>query len=642
MNRHVCLASTDHRPRRARTAAACALVALLASLAAPAHAAEGKAKKPRVAILSFPAASNAWSCSGWSNNEARMSNVLVDLFTSEISDRADGKLRLVERERLNDLRGELAFQQGAEVDPATAQKVGKLLGVQFVLTGKVTRFACKKTDAASGWGIGAIVGKVTGSKRAGDVAGSVKTKNVSFTGRLDARLVAVRTGEIVATFKDENDTGDLSVAIAGGGVDVAYDDALASKVFEPIASRLADKIVKKAVQAGRDLEEEEAEDEAAAQPRRGGAGGGGDAEDAERSGGRGGDSDDASSSSKKQHKVSQGDGGGSSTGVQGQIYSPRFDFVPGEKAVFFDDLSDTEPGDYPSKWTIGNHKGQLEVVEYQGKRWLKAIKPEAGKDMMCSGALLRVDHSKKLPAKFTVEFDVPSSGYYVVVFTDQYWFTGQDYVDIQPTSVASRNAKAIGLPPPRKPIRHVSIAVSGTTLKVYFDDERVLLDPEGVPSAAPGSRSAPSTIGVRFLSDGAPRDDFMFTNFKVAEGGKDYAKDLAMSGRIVTHGITFDSGSDVMRPESGPTLRKLLKLLQEDSGLSFEIQGHTDNQGGDKVNGPLSERRAKAVRTWLVAQGIEEARLAAKGLGATKPLQPNDTPEGRAENRRVELVKRGG
>lgn len=230
-----------------------------------------KLKKPRIAILDFPAASNAWhwgNCagSGWGNNEHRMSNVLRDLFTSEIMDSARGKLRVIERERLKDIRGELDFQQSGEVDGATAQKLGKLLGVRYMVSGKITRFACKKSGLSSGWGIGALVGKATGSGLAGSVAGSVNTSNVKFSGRLDVRLIDVETGEILATFKEENETGDTSVKIAGGGSRLDYDDELANKVFEPIVQQIAPKLVKKtkvlheeALEDEEDVDEEEDE-----------------------------------------------------------------------------------------------------------------------------------------------------------------------------------------------------------------------------------------------------------------------------------------------------------------------------------------------------------------------------------------------
>jgi curli biogenesis system outer membrane secretion channel CsgG len=213
---------------------------------------ESKAKKPRLAIMDFPAGPNAWACSGWSGNAARMSDALRELFTTEISDKSRGKIRLVERKMLSELREELKFQQSGEVDPSSAQSIGKLLGAKYMLSGKITRFACKISDTTTGWGVGALVGKVSGSGLAGSVAGSVDIKRVNFSGRLDARLIDVETGEILVTFKDENETGDTSAKVAGGGTNVEYDDELANKVFEPMVEKMASKVVKKTVAAHED------------------------------------------------------------------------------------------------------------------------------------------------------------------------------------------------------------------------------------------------------------------------------------------------------------------------------------------------------------------------------------------------------
>lgn len=250
---------------RLKTWVAATLAVLLLAPAAASAAKESKAeklKKPRIAILDFPAASGAWHCGGWASSEGRMADVLRDLFTTEIMDRARGKLRIVERERLAALRDELSFQQSGEVDGATAQKIGKLLGVRYMLTGKMTRFACKKSRVSTGWGVGALVGKVTNSSLAGSVAGSVNTAKVKFTGRLDVRLIDTQSGEILATFKDEEETGDTSVKVAGGGSEVDYDDELANKVFEPIVARMSPKIVKKTgLLHEENLKEDEEEDE---------------------------------------------------------------------------------------------------------------------------------------------------------------------------------------------------------------------------------------------------------------------------------------------------------------------------------------------------------------------------------------------
>jgi outer membrane protein OmpA-like peptidoglycan-associated protein len=113
-----------------------------------------------------------------------------------------------------------------------------------------------------------------------------------------------------------------------------------------------------------------------------------------------------------------------------------------------------------------------------------------------------------------------------------------------------------------------------------------------------------------------------------------------MSGRYVTHGILFDVDSDRIKPESSATIKMIASGLQANSGSNFVIEGHTDSTGDAAHNMDLSQRRAEAVKTVLVSQfGIDGARLSTKGLGSTKPVASNNTPQGRAENRRVEFVR---
>jgi outer membrane protein OmpA-like peptidoglycan-associated protein len=131
----------------------------------------------------------------------------------------------------------------------------------------------------------------------------------------------------------------------------------------------------------------------------------------------------------------------------------------------------------------------------------------------------------------------------------------------------------------------------------------------------------------------------MFTNFRLAEGGKSIQSALDAEGKIVTHGILFDTGKDVIKPESLPTLKSILAIIVDNPALNFSIEGHTDNQGSKAINQPLSEKRSAAVKAWFVGKGVEEARLKTKGFGDAKPIDTNNTPEGRANNRRVEFVK---
>lgn len=216
---------------------------------------EEKAKLPRIAILEFKAAPDAWHgwrFGGWGNQMSTISNQLRDLFTTEIMEKGKNKIRVIERERLAEIREELNFQQSGEVDTATVQKIGKLLGVKYVMTGKITRFAYKEGGFGTGWGVGALVGKLTGDGMAGAVAGSVNIKKASFTGRLDIRLIEVETGEILGAWKDEDKVSDTSVKVAGTGAEVQYDEELVNKVFEPIVQRITPKLLRATVAANED------------------------------------------------------------------------------------------------------------------------------------------------------------------------------------------------------------------------------------------------------------------------------------------------------------------------------------------------------------------------------------------------------
>lgn len=121
-----------------------------------------------------------------------------------------------------------------------------------------------------------------------------------------------------------------------------------------------------------------------------------------------------------------------------------------------------------------------------------------------------------------------------------------------------------------------------------------------------------------------------------ASGLKD---ELDKSGHVAVYGILFDTGKATLQPASDGPLNEVLKLLQSDDSLKLRVEGHTDNVGGAAANQALSEKRAQAVREWLVSHGIAGDRLTAQGFGATKPVGDNSTDDGRAKNRRVELVK---
>jgi uncharacterized OB-fold protein len=115
---------------------------------------------------------------------------------------------------------------------------------------------------------------------------------------------------------------------------------------------------------------------------------------------------------------------------------------------------------------------------------------------------------------------------------------------------------------------------------------------------------------------------------------------LAQTGRAEIYGIYFDFNSATPRPESGPVLKEIAQALKDNPGWKLEIDGHTDNIGGDAYNQKLSQERAEGIRQSLITQyGIAADRLTSQGYGASRPKATNDTVEGRALNRRVELVR---
>lgn len=102
-------------------------------------------------------------------------------------------------------------------------------------------------------------------------------------------------------------------------------------------------------------------------------------------------------------------------------------------------------------------------------------------------------------------------------------------------------------------------------------------------------------------------------------------------------GIKFETGKDIIKPVSYPILDKVVKVMQDNPEYELDINGHTDNVGDDARNLTLSQARANAVKKYLSDKGIQASRMTATGFGETQPVGDNNTPAGRAENRRVEF-----
>lgn len=126
---------------------------------------------------------------------------------------------------------------------------------------------------------------------------------------------------------------------------------------------------------------------------------------------------------------------------------------------------------------------------------------------------------------------------------------------------------------------------------------------------------------------------------KVEFSADEMAAQAASTGKIVLHGILFDTAKTDIKAESGPVLDEVAAMMKTNAGLKFRIEGHTDNVGAKAANLALSKGRAASVKAALVSRGVDAARLTTDGLGDTKPIADNATEDGRRQNRRVELVK---
>jgi flagellar motor protein MotB len=312
----------------------------------------------------------------------------------------------------------------------------------------------------------------------------------------------------------------------------------------------------------------------------------------------------------------------------------KYDFIPGDKVIFYDDLSGEEIGEFPSRWRLD--KGVFEVVKQGSENYI-----------MCTdeGRIQPKLAAQSLPAKYTVEIEFYAKGpghkghWYFIE-----WIGADDDVigefalkDNQSTSLSvMRNTLADkSLAKPLGAGNHtMRIMATRTTIKCYIDSERVA----NVP-AVEGFAPVSFMVHMDPWMD-EPGNPMLVRAFRFAEGGKTLKEQLDETGRIITHGILFDSGSDRIKAESYKTLADIGQLLADDPGLRLSVEGHTDSDGADDYNLKLSDSRAKSVRAYLTeAYKIDAARLESKGWGETKPVDTNDTPEGKANNRRVELVK---
>jgi OmpA-OmpF porin, OOP family len=326
----------------------------------------------------------------------------------------------------------------------------------------------------------------------------------------------------------------------------------------------------------------------------------------------------------------------------------NYDFVPGERVLFAEDFTRDRVGNFPQRLEFV--QGNAEVVEWQGRRWLRTNEY----------TVFTVPLPEMLPERFTVEYELlvpwgrsgiyfeePGRGYHQYGADDR--ATSSTIVSGSEAGVYLGGSRGVhSTVDPRGAVAgfefpegsrltsrpyHVRLQVDGRYIKMYLGEKRVANFPNG-------NFGRPNFVVFEF--DGQPEaaDGPMITNISINAGGMRMYDALVANGRVTTQGILFDTGSDRLRPESTPTLKEIGEMLRAHPDLRLRIEGHTDNVGQAAANQTLSQKRAESVRQHLVQNfGVVESRLEAQGFGPGRPAATNDTPEGRQQNRRVELVK---
>jgi OOP family OmpA-OmpF porin len=311
----------------------------------------------------------------------------------------------------------------------------------------------------------------------------------------------------------------------------------------------------------------------------------------------------------------------------------KYDFVPGTKIIFYDDLKDEAIGEFPSKWNLA--KGKVEIAKLNGDNVIAFLEGN-----YASIFPLWKTKGDYLPDQFTVEFDhfVKPGGYNTMAVgfrdgsTEVEW-TEED--DFNSTFTAGKTG-AIGPASGDYPKdeyegqwHHVAIAYNKGNVKIYADQFRLC--------NAPHVNGNPATLYLGCIGD--EMNTIFIKNIKIAEGGGDLYKRVMSDGKIISRGILFDVNKATLKPQSMGPINEIAKLMNDHPELKFEVDGYTDSDGDDAANMKLSEQRAESVKSELVTLGINSSRVTAKGFGETKPADSNETPEGKANNRRVEFVK---
>lgn len=336
-----------------------------------------------------------------------------------------------------------------------------------------------------------------------------------------------------------------------------------------------------------------------------------------------------------------------------EVYS-KFDFVPGDKVIFFDDFSQDFIGDFPSKWNT-NASGEVVKFNKVEGNWFE-FKPGYN--------LFYIPDVTSLPEDYTIEFDILTQGLSkqtssvarlnIVLSDDDKFKNGTAHFaeaslpfgqygvfNIRMSNYFNRGGGDINSnikADIRNELRnqaHIAISVTKKRYRLWVNQVKYVDIPRFIEELNVLNHIK---FHINNFKDGEER--VFIGNLKVAEGGVDLRRELLSKGKISTNGILFDSGSANIKSQSYGIIRQISQVLMQDESIKLNIVGHTDSDGTNDSNLKLSKARAEAVKEALIkVYKISANRLETDGKGESLPVSDNSTSDGKAQNRRVEFIK---
>jgi OmpA-OmpF porin, OOP family len=525
---------------------------------------------------------------------------LIDNTGSGGADLATALARAVQADLTNStqLEGRVISLNGANpssIDAGKAVQLGKSQNVDVVMIGTVIEASSESSSSSLG---GVSLGGF-------GLGGSKHTLKAAIT--LQGDLYDVTTGKRIDSIRITRNAsksglgGDVSTSLGDISSESSFDNSPIGKAFHQAASQLVRRING---------------DQSKMSHCAGGSGGGGAMASA------GGGAAPASSGGAAAASAGAGPGQASG-GAQPNLVAAKIDFVPGEKTIFFDDFHDMPPGEPPPHWKVT--QGLASLAMGGGVRELR-------------GSANLTSPKLSVPVNFTAQFDFVGHSpqwevvlYFLKGTETEAKITLHEYAEnlsvspeINGTEIGDHN-----VPCPNGHLDKVAFWSQEGRVRVYLNGARLDdVNQTKIPPIDHVEIDSDAGVGIR--------------SFRLAESNPDLGAVIEKTGKYVTHDIYFDTDSAVLMPASAGVIKEISAALYKHQDMKLEIDGYTDSTGNAAHNLDLSKRRAKAVMQVLVSQfGIDQSRLTAKGYGAQNPIASNDTPEGRAENRRVEFVKQG-